>query len=35
MIPYLEGLADAGVEGADELIRAINTHDAVVIWIGS
>jgi len=35
IIPYLEGLADAGVEGAEELIRAINIHDAVVVWIGA
>jgi len=34
IIPYLEGLADAGVDGAAELIRAINTHDAVLVWVG-
>jgi len=34
IIPYLEGLADAGVDGAAELIRAINTHDSVLVWIG-
>lgn len=31
-IPYLEGLRDAGVKGADELIKLIETHGAVIVW---
>lgn len=31
---YLEGLADCGVEGADDLIAAIRTHGSVIVWIG-
>lgn len=34
-LPYLEGLADAGVDGAKELIAAIKRHEQVEIWIGS
>jgi hypothetical protein len=33
MVDYLEGLADAGIDGAADLIAAINEHGAVVIWI--
>ena len=32
-IPYLRGLAHANVEGAQELIDAIDTHGAVEIWL--
>ncbi len=32
-VPYLEGLADGGVEGARELIGAIREHGAVILWI--
>jgi hypothetical protein len=31
-IPYLEGLRDAGVDGADELIELINEHGALELW---
>jgi hypothetical protein len=30
---YLEGLADAGVDGAEELIEAIRRHGAVEVYI--
>jgi hypothetical protein len=30
-VPYLEGLRDAGVKGAAELIAAIEKHDDVVV----
>jgi hypothetical protein len=30
-IPYLEGLRDAGVSGADALIEAIKKHDRVSV----
>lgn len=33
-VPYLEGLADAGIEGADDLVAAIVAHGAVRLWIG-
>jgi hypothetical protein len=33
-IPYLEGLADAGIDGATELIEAIRQHGRVLVWIG-
>ncbi|WP_242890225.1 hypothetical protein [Actinomadura litoris] len=33
-VPYLEGLSDAGIDGADELIKAIKDHERVLIWIG-
>jgi hypothetical protein len=33
LIPYLEGLADAGVEGAHQLIGAIQRHRNVYISI--
>lgn len=32
-IPYLEGLADGGVAGAQELIDAIRKHGSIEIWI--
>ena len=32
-ISYLSGLRDAGVEGAQELIDAIEKHDEVVVWL--
>lgn len=32
-IPYLNGLADAGFDGAKELIEAINTHGAVEVSV--
>ncbi len=32
LIPYLEGLRDAGIEGADELIRLITEHGRIVLW---
>jgi hypothetical protein len=32
LIPYLEGLQHAGVDGAEELIEAINTHEQVEVW---
>jgi len=31
-IPYLEGLRDAGVDGAKELIGHIEKHGAVILW---
>ena len=34
-VSYLEGLRDAGVKGAEELISAIEKHDEVVIWEAS
>lgn len=34
-VPYLEGLSDAGVDGADELLQAIREHGRVLLWIGS
>lgn len=33
-LAYLEGLRDAGVAGADELLEAIRKHGAIEIWIG-
>lgn len=30
---YLEGLVDAGVEGAEDLRTAVIQHGAVTIWI--
>lgn len=33
ILPYLEGLRDAGVDGAAELIAAIQQHDKVEVWI--
>lgn len=34
-IPYLEGLRDGGVDGAAELIAAIEKHDVVEIWMST
>ena len=31
-IPYLEGLRDAGIKGADELIKLIYNHDEIQLW---
>jgi len=31
-IPYLEGLRDAGVDGASELIEILRKHEAIVLW---
>lgn len=30
---YVDGLADAGVEGAADLLAAIRAHGAVQLWI--
>ena len=30
--PYLEGLRDAGVDGAQELIDILNEHESVILW---
>jgi len=32
-IPYLEGLVDGQVEGAQELLAAIEKHGEVITWI--
>lgn len=32
---YLEGLVDAGVEDAEELLTAVVQHGAVDVWIAS
>jgi len=32
-LEYLAGLRDAGVDGADGLMRAIAEHGAVEVWI--
>ena len=31
-VPYLQGLADGNVEGADALIQAIRKHGEVEVW---
>jgi hypothetical protein len=31
-IPYLDGLKDAGIDGAKELISLIIAHDEVELW---
>ena len=31
-LSYLEGLNDAGVKGANELIDAIRKHGTVILW---
>lgn len=31
-IPYLEGLMDAGIKDANELIKAINKHELVDVY---
>ena len=33
-VPYLEGLSDGGVDGAEELLQAIREHGRVLLWIG-
>ncbi len=33
-LAYLEGLRDAGVDGADELLSAIRNHGLIEVWIG-
>lgn len=33
IIPYLEGLHDGGVAGAEDLIEAIRQHGSIEIWI--
>jgi hypothetical protein len=35
IISYLEGLADAGAEGANQLIQIIRDHGPVALWIGT
>lgn len=32
-VPYLEGLVDAGLTSAQDLIDAIERHGRVIIWI--
>lgn len=32
-VMYLEGLRDAGVDGAADLIAAIRAHGAIELWI--
>ena len=32
-IPYLRGLVDGGVDGAQELIAAIEAHAEVELWL--
>lgn len=32
-LPYLEGLRDGGVKGAQDLIDAIRKHGRIEIWI--
>lgn len=34
LIGYLRGLADGGVEGADELLGLIGKHGKIQIWAG-
>lgn len=31
-INYLEGLRDAGIAGADDLIELIHKYDEVIVW---
>jgi hypothetical protein len=33
-MPYFEGLADAGVDGAASLVEVIQEKDRILIWIG-
>jgi hypothetical protein len=35
LIPYLNGLIDGGIEGAQELLDAIHKHGQVILWIAS
>lgn len=32
---YLQVLADGGVEGADDLIKAVEEHGNVLVWISN
>ncbi len=32
---YFQGLRDAGVEGASEILQAIETHGTIEIWLES
>ena len=32
MVPYIEGLRDAGIAGAGELLDLIERHGAVILW---
>jgi hypothetical protein len=32
IIPYLEGLRDAGIKGADKLIKLIQEHGSIELW---
>lgn len=32
-ISYLRGLVDAGIDGAQELIDAIERHGEVIVWL--
>lgn len=34
LLAYIRGLADCGVEDADELIRLVAEHKKIVIWAG-
>lgn len=29
---YVEGLRDAGVDGADKLLAILNEHHAIILW---
>lgn len=31
-VPYLEGLRDAGIDGAEELIDIIDRYGSVIVW---
>ena len=31
-IPYLNGLSDAGIKDAQDLIDAINKHHEIIVW---
>ena len=32
LIPYLEGLRDCGIDGAEELIDLIQKHEYIELW---
>ncbi len=32
LLPYLEGLSDSGIDGANELIAIIKKHGEVELW---
>ena len=34
-IPYVEGLRDAGVKGAQELIDVLDEHKSIILWLES